>query len=113
ASLPSFLSVTTPKGSTVLVSEEQSSGEGNRSLEIADGNETIASRLEWQFNSVRDVILELDVYVNNWLEIHLRNGSDSGPRITFKNNGILEYYRTSDGKFTRLPLTYVTNQWMR
>ena len=113
ASLPSFISVTTPKGSTVLVSEEQSSGEGNRSLEIADGNESIATKLEWQFNSVRDVILELDVYVNNWLEIHLRNGSDSGPRITFKNNGILEYYRTSDGKFTRLPLTYATDQWMR
>lgn len=110
---PSFLSIHSPKGSTVLVSEGQSNGAGSRSLEIADGNPSVASRLERMFNPVQDVILELDIYVDNWTELHLRNGVESGPRITFKNNGILEYYRTSENKFTRLPYTYVTNQWMR
>jgi hypothetical protein len=110
---PTAYELSVAQGSTALISDKQFSGSGNRSLEITDRNESLTMNLKKTFNSVRDVILEMDVYTDNWLEIHLREGTSSGPRFYLKNYGILQYYQIDSNQFTTLPATYNTNQWNR
>jgi hypothetical protein len=113
AKAPPGYALTLPKGSTALVSDTQFIGGGKHSLEIADRNDSISSNVKKTFNAVADVILEMDVYTDNWLEIHLREGTTSGPRLYFKHSGILQYYQAESSRFTSLPATYTTNQWNR